>query len=76
MAFFQSLGIVALFNVISSSLARKGVLASPPNFRISPGNQPGPTDFYPPTLANLFLIILALIIKVSPKLTDCIFRML
>ena len=67
-AFFQSLGIVALFNDISSSLARKGVLASQPNFRISPGNPSGPTDLFLPIFANLFLIILVLIIKVSPEM--------
>jgi len=67
-AFFQSLGIVALFNDISSSLARKGVLASQPNFRISPGTPSGPTDLFLPIFANLFLIILVLIIKVSPEM--------
>jgi len=37
MAFFQSLGIVAFYNNISSSLPRKGVMTSPPNFRIAQG---------------------------------------
>ena len=35
--FFQSHGMVALFNDIPSSLARYGGMTSPPDFRISPG---------------------------------------
>ena len=54
MAVFQSLVIVALFNDISSSLAKKGVVASPPNFRISPGSPSGPTDLCLPIFANIF----------------------
>jgi len=64
MAFFQSLGLVALFNDIPSSLARKGVMASQPNFRISPGTPSGPTDLFLLIFAKLFLIILVLVIKV------------
>ena len=75
MAYFQSLGLVALFNDISNSLARKGVMASPPNFRISAGTPSSTTDLSLPILANL-LIILVLITKVSPELANCIFGML
>ena len=52
MAYFQSFGIVALFNDISNSIARYGVMASPPNFRISPGIPSGPTDFFLAIFAN------------------------
>ena len=76
MTFFHSLEIVALFNDISSSLARKGVMAFPPNFRISPGNPSGRTDLFLPIFANLFLISLVLIIKVSPELANFVFGML
>ena len=58
MALFQSLGMVALFNDIFSSLARKGVMASAPNFRISPETPSGPTDLFHPIFNNLSLIIL------------------
>ena len=68
MVFFQSLGIVALFNDISISLVRKGVMASQPNFRISPETPSGLTDLFLPIFANLFLIILVLIINVSPEM--------
>jgi hypothetical protein len=67
MAFFQSLGTVAFFNLISSILARNGIMASPPSFRISPGNLTGPTDLLLPIAATLFLVSLVLIIKVSPE---------
>ena len=76
MAFFQSHGIVVLFNEISSSLARKGVMVSPPNFRISPETPSRPTDLFLLIFANPFLIILVLIIKVSLELANCIFGML
>ena len=76
MVFYQSLWIVAFFNDISSSLARKEVMASPPNFRISPGTPSGPTHLFQPNFSNLFLLIVVLIIKVSPKLANRIFRML
>jgi len=75
MALSQSLGRVALFN-ISSILAWKGVMASPPNFRISPGTPAGPADLFLPIFGNLFLIILVLIIKVLPELANFIFGML
>ena len=76
MAVFPSLGIVALFNYISSSLAKKGVMASPPNFRISPGTPSGPTDLFLLIFGNIFLITLVLIIKASPELANFIFGML
>ena len=76
MVLFQSVGILTPFNDISSNLARKGVVASPSNFRISPGTLSGPTDLFLPIFANLFLIILVLIISVSPDLANCIFGML
>jgi len=76
MVFSQSLGIVALFNDISNSLARKGVMGSQPNFRISPGTPSGLADLFLPIFAILFLIILVLIINVSPEMTNCIFGML
>ena len=65
MVLFQSLGMVALFNDILSSLARLGVMPTPPNFRISPGTPSGPTDLFFPIFANLFLI-LVLTAKMSP----------
>jgi hypothetical protein len=58
---------VALFNVISSNVARNGIMASPPSFRISPGMLSGPTDLLLPNAATLLLIRLVLIIKVSPE---------
>jgi hypothetical protein len=69
-AFFQSLGIVALFNVISSILARNGIFASPPSFRISPGMLSGPADLLLLIAATLFLISLVLIMKVLTELAD------
>jgi len=55
MAYFQSLGIVAVFIDISSIPARTGVMAFLPNFRISRGTPPGPTGLFLPIYANLFL---------------------
>jgi len=76
MAVFQSLGIVALFNDIYSSLGKKGVMASPPNFRISPGTPSSTTDLFLLIFAKIFLINLVLIIKASPELANFIFGML
>jgi len=76
MAFFRSLGIVALFNDISNILARKGIMASQPNFRISPGTPSGLTHLFLRIFANLFPTVLGLIINVSPEMTNCIFGML
>jgi hypothetical protein len=47
-------------------------MASPPNFRISPGTPSDPTDLFLPIFAYLFLITLALIIKVSTELANFI----
>jgi hypothetical protein len=66
-AFFQSLGIEALFIVISSNRARYGIMASPPSFSISPGMPSGPIDLFLPIAANRFLIVLMLIVKSSPE---------
>ena len=76
MAVFQSLWIVALFHYISSSLAKKGVMASPTNFRISPGIPSGPADLFLPISANFYLITLVTIIKASSELANFIFGML
>jgi len=54
-AFFRSLGILALFIEISSSLDRTGVVASPPNFKILPGTPSGPTDLILPIYAKILL---------------------
>ena len=54
MTLLQSLGIVALCKGNFSSLARKGVMTSPTNFRISPGTSSDPTDLFLPIFANLF----------------------
>jgi len=54
MASFQTLGLVALFNDISSSLARKGVMASSHNFRISPVNPFGHNDLFLPIFGKFF----------------------
>ena len=76
MAIFQLFGMVVLFNDISSSVARLGVVESPLNFRISPGSPSGPTYVFLPNFPNLILIILVLIIKVSPELANFISEML
>jgi hypothetical protein len=65
MAFFQSLGIVALLIVMSNNRARYGIRASPPSFRILPETL---SDLFLPNAANFFLIILVLIAKGSPEL--------
>ena len=51
-------------------------MASPDNFRISPGTPSAATDLFLPIFANLFLITLVLIIKVSPQLAKFISWML
>jgi len=51
-------------------------MASPLIFRISPVTPSGPTDLFLPLFANLFLITLMLIIKVSSELASFIFGML
>ena len=62
-AFSQSPGIALLFIIISSNLARYGIMASTPNFKNSPGMPSGPTDFFLPVADNRFLIILILMVK-------------
>ena len=44
-------------------------MASPPNFKISPGMPSGPTDCFLPTVDNRFLIMLILVVKGLP---DCV----
>jgi hypothetical protein len=66
MAFFQSLGRVALLIVTSSNHATYGIMASPPSFSILPEMPSGPTDLLLPNAANLFLMILALVMKGTP----------
>jgi hypothetical protein len=57
MAFFQSLGIAALFTVAYNNRASYGIMASPPSYRISSEIPFGPNDLFLPIAANLFLII-------------------
>jgi len=61
--FFQSPRIALLYVVISSNLVRYGIIASPPNFKISPGMPTGPTDFFLAIADNRFLIMLILMVK-------------
>ena len=68
-AFFQSHGIELLFIVISSNLARYGIMASPSNFNISPGIPSGLTDCFLPIVDNHFLIMSILTVKALP---DCV----
>jgi hypothetical protein len=63
MAFFQSLGIVPLFIVMSSNRASYRIMASPPILSISPGMQSAPTNLLFPIIANRFLRILILMVK-------------
>ena len=44
-------------------------MASPTNFKISPGMPSGPTDFFIPIADNHFLIMLILMVKGLP---DCL----
>jgi hypothetical protein len=76
MAFFQSLGKVALLFVMSNNRASYGIMASPPCFRISPETLSGPTDLFLPITANFFLMILILKAKGSAELERCICGML
>ena len=57
-AFFQSPGIALLFKVIYSNLARHGIMASLPNFKISPGMPSSPMDFFFPIADNGFLMLI------------------
>ena len=69
-AFFQSSGIALLFIVLSSNLAKHGIMASQPNFKISPGMSSGPTDFFLPIAGNRFLTKLAITVKSLPVCVD------
>ena len=53
-AFCQSPGTALLVIVISSNLARYGIMASLSNFKISPAMPSGPTDFFLPIADNRF----------------------
>jgi hypothetical protein len=65
-AFLQSAGIALFFIVISSNLARYGIMATPPNFKISPGMPSGLTDPLLPVVYKRFLIMLILTMKGFP----------
>jgi len=75
MALFQSAGRVPLFSVMSSNRARYGIMASPPNFSISPEIPSGPIGVFPND-ANIFLTILVSMVKGTPELAHCICWML
>jgi hypothetical protein len=45
-------------------------MASPPNFKISPELQSGPTDIFLPIADNRFLIMLLLMVKGLPDSVD------
>jgi hypothetical protein len=64
-AFFQSPGSVPLFIVMSSSRARYGIIASPPNLRISPEIRSGPTHLFFPIVWILLLIVLISVVNGS-----------
>jgi hypothetical protein len=66
MAFFQSLGKLALLIVMSNNHAIYGIMASPPSFKISPETLSGRTDLFLPIAANFFIMILALRVKGYP----------
>jgi hypothetical protein len=68
MAFFQTLGIVALLIVMSDNRPRYEIMASPPTFKISPETLSDSTDLLLRIVANFFLMILVLIAKGSPEL--------
>jgi hypothetical protein len=68
-AFFESPGIALLFIVTSNSLARYGITASPPNFKICPGMPSGLTDFFLPIADDRFLMII-LAVKGLPESVD------
>ena len=66
---FQSPDSVPLFIVMSSSLARYGIMASPPNVRISPQTRSGPTDLSFPIALILLLIVLISVVNGTPVFT-------
>jgi len=47
-----------------------GIMASPPNFKISPGMPSDPMDFFLPIADNRFLVILILIMTGLPDFVD------
>jgi len=51
-------------------------MATPPNFRISPGIPPGSSDLFLPIFANIFLRTIVVIIKVSPRLANFLLLLL
>jgi len=69
-SFFESPAITLLFNVISNYLETYGIMASPSNFKISPGMTSGPTDFFFPIADNRFLITLIVKVKGLPDYVD------
>ena len=72
MALFQSPGSLPLFIVKSSSRARYGIMASPPNLRISPETRYGPTDLFFPNALTLLLIVLISVVNGSPVFSPSI----
>ena len=66
---FQSPDSVPLFIVMSSSLAMYGIMASPPNVRISPQTRSGPTDLSFPIALILLLIVLISVVNGTPVFT-------
>jgi hypothetical protein len=62
--FFPSPERALLFIAITSNPARYGIMAYPPNFKISPGIQSGPTNFFFPIADSHVLITLMLMVKV------------
>ena len=64
--------MILLFIVMSSNLTRYGIMASPPNFKITPGMTSGPMDFLLPIVHNRFLIMLILIVKGFPDSVEWI----
>jgi len=59
-----------MFIVISSNLARYGIMAPQLNLKISPGMSSGPTDFFLPIADDPFLIVLILMVKGLPDFVD------
>jgi len=68
MARFQSASRVPLFIVMSSSLARYGLMASPFSFSISPEIPSGPIYLLFPIAPTLFPMILVSMVKSTPEL--------
>jgi hypothetical protein len=62
--------ILPILPTHSFSLARYGIMASPPNFKICPGMLSGPTDFFLPIADSRFLTMLILTVKGLPESVD------